>query len=108
MMFKTRATRTISHKKQDIFGVDSGLWLSNVMQRLGPIRKRRNCRLTLSPRPHDIIKIVVDTRFSCRRLAQRRELQTEDSLSGSLNIDTRSSPNHQRQTQRTICAVQTQ
>lgn len=43
------------------------LWLSNVMQRLGPSRKRRDCRPTLS---HDIINTFVHAGFSWHKLAQ--------------------------------------
>lgn len=66
MILESRATRVVSHKKQDMFGVDSGL-----------VAEQRHATSRLYPKApkvptypftpsHGTIKIIVDTTFGCR------------------------------------------
>lgn len=79
MMLMLHAPRVISHKKQDNFGVDRGAVAEQRHARLGPSRKRRDCRLTLSPPSHDIINTFVHAGLSWHKLAQNEDMPKEDS-----------------------------
>jgi hypothetical protein len=95
MMLALHATRGLSHKKQDILVLTMALWLSNVMPRLGPIRKRRRCRLTLSPPSHDIINTFVKPDSGWHELVHSIYMPKEDSGSDSPKINSPTSSDHQ-------------